>query len=190
MDSIIDMLLHEPSSWFWERTKFTRDGYMELIAMRPYAEGTYLFKPVGKSLVVSVTNLNIRQPIEYIASDLPEYSSISLSRGSTQSIAGASIEKDKVYRQYYPTGFTYCGMGVLFLPEFFDTFLNSRHGVSPGEIAQAIGALGNSPLIPDATVILKQIGEASFTGNIGNIWIEAKALELVSVILDWHRRFE
>jgi transcriptional regulator GlxA family with amidase domain len=37
-------------------------------------------------------------------------------------------------------------------------------------------------------VILKQIGEASFTGDVGNIWIEAKALELVSVVLDWHRR--
>ena len=43
-------------------------------------------------------------------------------------------------------------------------------------------------MMPAAAVILKQIGEASFTGGVGNVWIEAKALELVSVVLDRHRR--
>ncbi|MDR2371387.1 MAG: AraC family transcriptional regulator [Treponema sp.] len=81
-------------------------------------------------------------------------------------------------------------MGILFPPDFFDTFLNSRYGISPDEVVRAIDALGKFPLIPDAAVILKQIGGASFTGDVGNIWIEAKALELISVILDWHRRRE
>jgi AraC-like DNA-binding protein len=100
------------------------------------------------------------------------------------------IEKDKTYSRNLPAGFAHCAVELSFLPEFFDTFLNSRHGVSPDEITRAINALGKLPLIPGAAVILEQIGEASFTGDAGNIWIEAKALELVSVILDWHRRLK
>jgi hypothetical protein len=189
MNSIIDRFLSSPFSWLWERRKLARDGHIELSTKRPYAEGSYLYKPAGRSLMVSVTSLSIRQPIEYTASDLPEYSYISLSPGPMRSIAGASIEKDKVYRHHYPAGFTYCeAVGVLFLPKFFDTFLNSRHGISPDEIAQAIEVLGKFPMISDAAMILKQIGKASFTGDVGNIWIEAKALELVSVVLDWYRR--
>jgi AraC-like DNA-binding protein len=190
MNSIIDWFLSIPISWLWERKKLARDGQMEMTAKRPYAEGTYLFKPASKSLGVSLTNLNIRQPIEYITNDLPEYSYINFSHGPTRCIAGGSIEKGRVFRQHYTAGLTYCEVvGVLFLPEFFDTFLNSRYGISPDEIARAIEALGKFPLIPDAAMILKQIGAASFTGDVGNIWIEAKVLELVSVVLDWHRRF-
>jgi AraC-like DNA-binding protein len=188
MDSIIDILLSSPLLRFWESTKPAGDGYMKLIPRWSYAEGTYLLRPVGKSLGVSVANINMRQSIEYFPSDLPVYSYIYLSRGAIQGVTGEFIEKEKVYHQHYPAGFTSCGVGVLFLPEFFDTLLHSRHGISPDEITQAIDALNTVPLIPDAAVILKQMGEASFTGDIGNIWIEAKALELVSVVLDWHRR--
>jgi transcriptional regulator GlxA family with amidase domain len=48
--------------------------------------------------------------------------------------------------------------------------------------------LGKLPLIPDAAVILKQIGDASFSGDISNIWLEAKTLELIALVLDWYRR--
>jgi AraC-like DNA-binding protein len=190
MHSISEMLfLHHLSKYgLLERTKITRAGYMELLPRRSYAEGTCLLKPVGKSLVVSAANLSFRQPIEQIVSEQPEYFYISLCRGSTKGVTGAHIGKGKIYHQYNSTELDHSGVGVSFLPEFFDTFVNSRHGISPDEIVQAINALGRLPLIPDAAVILKQIGEASFTGDIGNIWIEAKALELVSVVLDWHRR--
>jgi AraC-like DNA-binding protein len=189
MNSISEWLLSNPFSWLWERKKLARDGHIELSAKRPHAEGTYLFKPAGKSLGVSLTNLSIRQPLEYITSELPAHSYISLSCGPVRGIAGGNLEKGKDYRMHYKPGLTYCRVvGLLLLPEFFDTFLNSRYGISPDEIARAIEALGKSPLIPNAAMILKQIGEASFTGDVGNIWIEAKALELVSVVLDWHRR--
>ncbi|MDR1901295.1 MAG: AraC family transcriptional regulator [Treponema sp.] len=192
MDTIIDMLLN-PLSQFLENTKLDRDGNIELILKRSYGEGTGLLKPAGKSLVVALTNLEFRRPFEpdYCYISPSEYSGISLSRGTLrQGIAGTHYEKDKMYHRYHSTGFTFYGIGILLLPEFFDTFLNSRHGVSPDEIVRAIDALGKLPLIPDAAVIMKQIGEASFTGDVGNIWIEAKALELISVILDWHKRLE
>ncbi|MDR2434384.1 MAG: AraC family transcriptional regulator [Treponema sp.] len=78
----------------------------------------------------------------------------------------------------------------MFLPEFIDTLLNARYGISPEEVVRAIDALGRFPPIPDAAVILKQIGNVSFTGDVKNIWIEAKVLELISIVLDWHRRLE
>jgi AraC-like DNA-binding protein len=171
-----------------ERTKITGDGHIELIPRKSCAGGMYLLKPAGKSLVVSVANITFRQPVTYTARDELDYFCVSLCRGSMRGITGVHMEKDKVYRQHIPAGFSNCGVGVSFLPEFFDLFLNSRHGVSPDEIAQAVKALGKAPLIPDAAVILTHIGEASVTGDAGNIWLEAKALELISVVLDWRRR--
>jgi AraC-like DNA-binding protein len=189
MDSLIEMLyLHRLSKEnLLERTKIAGEGHIELIPRRQYAEGNYLLKPAGKSLVISAANLSFRQPYEYLVEDQPDYFLIGLSPRFT-GIGGTCITKDKIYHQHIPTGFLHSGVGVAFHPEFFDTFLNSRHGISPDEIVRAIDALGKFPLIPDAAVILKQIGEASFTGNVGDVWIEAKALELAAVVLDWHRR--
>jgi AraC-like DNA-binding protein len=190
MDSLIETLfLYRLSKdGLLAKTKITGDGHIELIPKRSYAEGHNLLKPIDGNLVVSISNLSFRQPVKYTIGNQPEYYRIGLCSGTTQGIMGGYVEKEKTYRSYVAAGLTPCRVGVLFLPEFFDTFLNSRHGISPDEIARAFDALGKLPLIPDAAVILKQIGEASFTGDIGNIRIEAKALELVSVILDWHRR--
>jgi hypothetical protein len=174
---------------FLERTKIAEDGHIELIPKQSHAGGAYLLKPAGKSLVVSAANLSFRQPFEYNVKDQPEYFCIGLSPRFT-GIGGAHIDKVKIYRQHLPTGFLHSGVGVSFLPEFLDIFLNSRYGISPDEVVRAIDALGKFPLIPDATVILEQIDNASFTGDVRNIWIEAKVLELISVILDWYRRLE
>jgi AraC-like DNA-binding protein len=189
MDSLIETLfLHRLSKdGLLKKTKITGDGHIELIPKRSYAEGTNLLKPVGKSLVVSVSGLHFREPVKYTIADQPEYFRIGLCCGAC-GIMGGHTEKNKTYRSHVSAGLTPCQVGVLFLPEFFDAFVNSHHGISPDEIVQAITALGKFPLIPDAAMILKQISKASFTGDVGNIWIEAKALELVSVVLDWHRR--
>jgi AraC-like DNA-binding protein len=192
MNSLIETLfLHRLSKGgFLKRTKITGDGHIELVLDRSFAEGNCLLKPAGKSLAVSITNLSLRSPVEYIAMDYPEFFYIGLNRETARGIRGGHVEKEKVYRLHLSTGFSHSQVGLSFLPEFFDVFLNSRHGISPGEIVQAINALDKLSLIPDAAVILKQIGEASFNGDVGNIWIEAKALELISIVLDWHRRLE
>jgi AraC-like DNA-binding protein len=190
MSSIVEQffLSRQPGDGILEKTKITREGYIEVLPNRSCAEGIYLLKPAGKSLVVCAPNLNIRQPVKHIVQDRFDYFFISLCSGSVRGVGGAYIEKDKIYREDLPAGFVHRAVGVAFLPEFFDVFLNSRHGIAPDEIVQAINALGKLPPIPDIAVILKQISEASFTGDVGNIWIEAKALELVSIVLDWHRR--
>jgi AraC-like DNA-binding protein len=191
VNSLVEMLfLHRISKEnLVERTKIAVDGHIEVIPRRPYAEGNYLLKPAGKSLVVSAANLSFRQPYEYNVKDQPKYFCIGLSP-EFAGIGGACVDKDKIYHRHLPTGFLHSGVGVSFLPEFLDTFLNSRYGISPDEVVRAIDALGKFPLIPDAAVILKQIGNVSFTGYVRSIWIEAKVLELISVILDWHRRLE
>jgi AraC-like DNA-binding protein len=192
MDSLVEMffLSRQSRDDVLKTIKFDGDGRIKLLPKRSCAEGSYLVKQAGKSLLICEANLSFRQPVKHIIQDTFDYFSVGLCRGSIQGIGGAHIEKDKTYRQDLPAGFAHCAVGVAFMPEFFDTFLNSRHGVSQDEITRAIKALGKLPMIPDAAVILKQIGEASFTGNAGNIWLEAKALELVSVIMDWHRRRE
>jgi hypothetical protein len=191
VNSLIETLfLHRLSKeGLLKNTKISKGGHIELIPRRQYAEGNYLLKPVGKSLVVSAANLSFRQPYEYLVKDQPEYFCIGISPRFT-GIGGTCVDKDKIYRQHLPSGFLHSGVGISFLPEFIDTFLNSRYGISPDEVTRAIEALGKFPLIPDAAVILKQIGNASFAEDVRNIWIEAKVLELISVILDWHRRLE
>jgi hypothetical protein len=190
MDSIGDIFLlpHFFMYDLLESIKHSSDGNIELAPKRSSGEGSYLLKPIGKSIAVSMANLNFRQSAAYIAKDQPECFFISLCRGTLKGIGGAHIRKDEIYRPHWEAGFCYSVVKVLFLPEFFDVFLNSHHGISWDELVRAFDALRGFPLIPDAAVILKQIGESSFTGDIGNIWIEAKALELVSVVLDWHRR--
>jgi AraC-like DNA-binding protein len=170
------------------KINLNRDGHIELMPRRSWGEGLCLLKPAGKSLSVSVTDLSFREPIEFVSNDLPKYFHIALCRGTERGIGGAHIRKDGTYRQHRQAGFLHCGVGVSFLPDFFDTFFGSRYGIAEGELTEAINALGRFPLIPEASIILKQIGEASFTGDIRNAWIEGKTIELVSVILDWHRR--
>ena len=191
MNSLIEMLFAHSiaKNDLVEMTKITGNGHIEVIPNRAYADGNYLLKPAGKNLVVCAANLSFRKPVDYSVRNLLEYFSVSFCAGSMQQgVTGGLVEKDKIYRRQASTGFAHSAVGVLFPPEFFDMLLNERHGVSLDEITRVITALGKLPLIPDAAVILKQIGEASFTGDAGNIWIEAKALELVSVVLDWHRR--
>jgi AraC-like DNA-binding protein len=169
-----------------ERIRVNRDGHIALITKRSFGKGTGLFKSAGKILMVSVSDVTYWQPIDHLSRDLPEYFDIKLCRGTLQGIGGRHI--DGSYRQRLPAGFYHRSVGVAFLPEFLDAFLGSRHGISPDEVAQALNNLSGFPLIPEAAIILKQIGEVSFTGDIGNAWIEAKTLELIAIVLDWHRR--
>jgi AraC-like DNA-binding protein len=190
MDSSIgELFLHCIRSGEYNRLvkiNLNRDGRIELIPRRFYGEGTGFLKPAGKSLLVSTTNLNYRRQIEYSPIYLPEYFQIVLCQGTMRGIGGAHVSN--VYNRHTPAGFSHRSVGVLFLPEFFETFFGSRYGVSQGELLQALDALGRFPLIPDAAIILKQIGDASFTGAVGNVWLEAKTVELISIVLDWQRR--
>jgi AraC-like DNA-binding protein len=100
---------------------------------------------------------------------------------------GHTIGKAEIFRKPGKAGYCCSGVKVSFLPEFIETFITSRHGISPLEVEEAVAGLCVLPFIPDAVIILDQIGEAAFSEDIENIWIEAKSLELFSVILDWHR---
>jgi AraC-like DNA-binding protein len=76
---------------------------------------------------------------------------------------------------------------VSFLSEFIETFITSRHDISPLELEETITGLHALPFIPGAAALLDRIGKAAFSDDTGNLWIETKSLELLSVILDWHR---
>jgi AraC-like DNA-binding protein len=189
MDSIIDMLFpYIFKCGFSEKGKPAGDGPMGFALKRSYGEGAYLLKPIGKSLMVSVTDLNYRRSFE-LAWEQPEYFHISLWRGNIQGIFG-QIGKNDVYHQNIPVGFRHCQMGVSFLPGFFDALLGLRHGISQDELARAIDALNRFPPPPEVAVVLKQMGDAACYNRAGNAWFEAKTLELISLALDWHRQFE
>jgi AraC-like DNA-binding protein len=195
MDSIIDMffLSYVLNSGFTEKVKSSREGTMEFALKGYYGEGNYLVKPVGKSIAVGVTDFSYRQPFDLVLEE-PEYFHIGLWRGSLwqggrQGIIGQTGKKE-MNRQHVPAGFHHCSMGISFLPDFFDTFLGSRHGISRDELERAIAALDHFPPPPDAALILKKIGEGASSGGAGNAWFEAKTLELVSLLLDWHRHLE
>jgi AraC-like DNA-binding protein len=188
MDSINDFLFYRHLEEVLDKTKLTRDGYMELIPKRFYAEGSCLVRPAGTKIVVSATDLTFRHTIEHIVREQPEYFCISLCSGTVRGIGGGYLKKDSIYRQHCRAGFCHSGVGITFLPDFLDVVLNSHRGISFDELVCAFTALRDLPLLPDATVLLKQIGGASFRGDIGNLWIEAKVLELIAIVLDWYRR--
>jgi AraC-like DNA-binding protein len=187
MDSITDMLFFPQlfKCGFMEKANCSRDDLMVFSLRRSYGEGTCLLKPVGKGVVVCVTDYNCQRSVEVVW-EQPEYFHISLWHGTIKGI----LEHIGRKRQCFPVGFHHCAISVSFLPEFFDALLGLRHGVSRDELEQAIGALSRFPPPPDASVVLKQMGDAACYGGAGNAWFEAKTLELVSVVLDWHRRLK
>ena len=190
MNSLADMLFtrHFFIHDFLEKAQQSADGYIDLSPKKSMGEGLCRIRPAGKKMVVSTTDLVYTQTIEHIAQDQPEYFYISLCRGSMRGIVGAHIKKEDVYRQHCTAGFCHCGTGVSFLPDFLDSILDAHREISPDALESAFSALHDVSLIPDAAIILKELGDAAFKGGASNLWIEAKSLELVSVVLDWHKR--
>jgi AraC-like DNA-binding protein len=190
MDSIVDMLFLPQlfKYGFEKKPRHTGEGPMDFLLRSSYGTGKYLLKPVGQSLVVGVTDFRYRRPVEMVWKH-PKYFHISLWRGTLRGFLADTGQGDAYYQQV-PVGFHHSTVGISFLPDFFDIFLGQRHGISRDELEQALAALQRLPPPPHAALILNQIGEESVSGGVGNAWIEAKTLELVSLLLDWHRRLE
>ena len=190
MDSIVDMLFFPQlfKCGFAEKAKYSREDPMDFPLRPSYGAGRCLLKPVGKGIVVCVTDYSYQRPVESIF-EQPEYFHIALWHGSIKGIL-AHIGKEDMFCKYFPVGYHHCAVGVSFLPDFFDALLGLRHGISRDELERAIDALNRLPPPPEAAVVLKQMGDAACYNRAGNAWFEAKTLELISLTLDWHRQFE
>ena len=190
MDSIIDtvyvpqMLQHG----FVETANRGETGHIVFAPKKFHGTGTSRLRPAGKWLAVSVTDFTLREPLELVWRQ-PEYFLIGFQWGTHAGVLGY-IGKNDTYKGHFQAGYYNRGVSVCFLPDFFDAFLRMRHGVSIKELMRTINNLNRFTTPPDTAVILRQIGEASISGDIGNAWIEAKALELITVVLDWHRRLD
>jgi AraC-like DNA-binding protein len=161
---------------------------MELAAKKLYTEDTRLMRPAGKSLIVSSINFTCRQPLGNITKGKTEHSYAGLfCRNNGNNMGGYIIGKTTIFKQYGKANYYCSGVEISFLPEFIETFITSRHGISLLELEETVTGLCTLPFIPDAAIILDQIGKAAFSDNIENMWIEAKSLELFLVVLDWHR---
>jgi AraC-like DNA-binding protein len=160
-----------------------------------YAEDTYLMRPAGAGLIVSSINFTCRQPPGYTTKGKTEYSYADcfcrISENNMGGRGGYIIGKAAIFKQHGKASYCCSGVEVSFLPEFIETFITSRYGISLPELEETIAGLCDLPFIPDALIILDQIDKAAFSDGVENVWetmwIEAKSLELFSVILDWHR---
>ena len=190
MDSIIDavyvpqMLQHG----FVEKADRSGEGPLVFAPKKPQGTGTFQLRPAGKWLAVSITDFTMREPIE-LAWRQPEYFLIGFQWGTQAGVLGHTGKND-TYKGRFQAGFHHRGISVCFLPDFFDAFLGMRHGIAINALIRALDDLNRFTPPPDAAVILRQIGEASIAGNIGNAWVEAKALELITVVLDWRQRLD
>ncbi|MDR2483136.1 MAG: AraC family transcriptional regulator [Treponema sp.] len=190
MDSIIDkvyvpqMLQHG----FVEKARESGADFRLFAPKKFQGTGTFLLRPAGKCLAVSVTDFTIKEPIE-LAWRQPEYFLIGFQRGTQAGVLGHTGKND-TYKGRFQAGFHHQGISICFLPDFFDVFWGMRHGISINALIRALDDLNRFTPPPDAAVILRQTGKAAISGNIGNAWIEAKTLELITVVLDWHRRLD
>jgi AraC-like DNA-binding protein len=176
------------------KSKIAGNGNMKLMPKQFYAEATRLMKPAGKSLLVSSINFTCRKPPGNSTKRKSEHSYAGLFIGSSENNMGGGggyiIGTNKIFKQHGTASYCCFGVEVSFLPEFIETFITSRHDISPLELEETVTGLCALPFIPDAVIILDQIGKAAFSDSIENIYIEAKSLELFSVILDWHREYK
>jgi AraC-like DNA-binding protein len=162
------------------------NGNMEVTAEKIFAENASRIRPAGKSLVVRSINLAFLRPPEHDAKGEPPYAGL-FRRGGKNATGGSIIGKAAIFRRHGKAGYCCSGAEVAFLPEFIETFVTRRHGISLLEVEETIAGLSVLPFIPDAAAILDQISKAAFSNDTGNLWIETKSLELLSVVLDWHR---
>jgi AraC-like DNA-binding protein len=153
-----------------------------------YTEDACLVRPAGKSLIVRSINFTCRRSLGHIVKGEPPYAGL-FRRSNKNNMEGNGyiIGKTEISRRHGKAGFRCSMVEVSFLPEFIQTFITSRHGISPLELEKTIAGLQAFPFIPDAAAALDQIDRAAFSDKMGNLWIETKSLELLSVILDWHR---
>jgi AraC-like DNA-binding protein len=159
---------------------------MELTAENIFSEDARRVRPAGKSLVVRSINFIYPRSLEHRSKGEPSYAG--LFRGNNKNnMEGYIIGKAEIFRQRGKAGYYCSGVEVFFLPEFIETFVTQRHGISLLEVEETVAGLRALPFIPDAAAILDQISKTAFSDDTGNLWIETKSLELLSVILDWHR---
>jgi AraC-like DNA-binding protein len=171
------------------KSRIAGNGNMELAAKKLYAEDARLIRPAGKGLIVSSINFNCRQPPGPTTRGKMEYSYAGrfCRNSKNNGEGGYIIGKTSIFKQHGTASYCCSGVEVSFLPEFIATFITSRHGILLLELEEAVAGLCALPFIPDADIILDRIGKAVFSDGIENMFIEAKSLELLSVILGWHR---
>ncbi|MDR0583298.1 MAG: AraC family transcriptional regulator [Treponema sp.] len=167
-------------------SKIAGNGSMELTAEKNFTEDACRVRPAGKSLVVRSINLTYLRPFERSIKEEPSYAGL-FRRNNKKNTGGYIIGKTEIFKRHSKAGYCCSGVEVSFLPEFIETFITSRHGISPLEVEETVAGLYDLPFIPDAVVILDRIGKAAFSEDMENLWIETKSLELFSVILAWYR---
>ena len=188
MNSIIDAV-YVPQmleNGFVEKAGRGEEGALIFTPKKCLGFGSCLVRPVGRGLAVSAADFSLRESIELVWKQ-PEFFLFGFQWGTQAGVVG-HIGKNDIYRGRFPAGFYNQGVSVCFLPAFFDAFLVERHGIPVNVLTGALDALNRCAPPADAAVILRQIGEAALSADTGNARLEAKALELITVVLDWHRR--
>jgi AraC-like DNA-binding protein len=165
--------------------KIAQYGSRGAAAEKLYGGAPCRVKPAGAGLLVSSVNFTCRQPPGYTVNGEGEDPYAGLFHDQGGGGAGGYVIGKTQIRKLAGGGYTCSGVAVAFLPEFIETFITSRHGISAREVDEAVAGLRASPFIPDAALILDAIGGAAFSDTVKTMWIEAKSLELFSVILDW-----
>ena len=184
VDSIIDAL-YVPQ--MLQNVFIEKRGRTNALLFTPKKElgtGSSLVRPAGKGLAISAADFSLRVPLDLVWKQ-PEYFLIGFQRGTQAGVLG-HIGQNDIYKAHFGAGFHNCGVSVCFLPGFFDMFLAERHGVSRHTLRAALLALNSGTPPPDAVVMLRQIGAAAFSADTGDARLEAKALELITAVLDWH----
>jgi AraC-like DNA-binding protein len=164
------------------------DGILRFKMDDHFGTGDGLVCPVGKNLAISLGDACFLREAD-IVWDEPEHFRIGFLSGKKPAILGYIGKNDTVHG-HIPAGHTQHGIGISFLPEFLSGALAHDSRIAPEQFARALIALNNSPPSAEIVFTLRQIQTVLLSGRFSSLYCEAKTLEMIALILEWHTRTE
>jgi AraC-like DNA-binding protein len=143
---------------------------------------------VGGSMTVCIMDMTYHKHV-HIVWPQPEYLHLH------QDLAGdkafyAHIAYGETWRKTCVPGERVHSVGVSLMPDYYKDHLRTTYDIAPQVLVQAFSELDGSIVLPEATALLKQLGNIHLEGKPGLLRREGKILELISCILRWHSQRE
>jgi AraC-like DNA-binding protein len=140
--------------------------------------------PVGGSIAICDMDITYHHEI-HIAWPQPEYLHLHQELGKDEAFY-SHIGHSETWRKTCVPGERIHSIGVSLLPDYYEDHLKTTYNISPKVFVQAFSELDGSVVLPEAAILLKQLGKINIEGKPGLLYREGKILELISCILRWH----
>lgn len=161
-------------------------------------EGFHWTYPVNPFCSITIYHLTFYRAVHYRYHH-PAMLTISLSSPTVAKIVTDtnSHQSEQLLGYYLPDGEHECtlpahcsinSVGIAFLPEFYEKRLSDFYDRDFSDFPQIVERMNGNINIPVVSSILKEIASYTPTTGTSELYYEAKILELIAGLIEWHIR--